>query len=319
MPKSDHVTLILEGRLSRGGPRPVRLWAGIGDASGDFTLYRMPDGAMRISHRDVEMTTEPGTLSPGETFLLHYRADANGRDALIDIQNIDRGLRLLLRPRVPSAPALTDFLPKTPRYMEQLTLAALATHELPVGHAPCFETGTPINTPSGPVRVEDLRPGMVVNTLNNGPQPVRWTGQRELLCLGSMAPVLLRAPYFGLTQDCRVSPRHRILMDGTDVEYLFGEERVYIRAGDLVNGISARRDYTKPTRVFHHFLLDDHDCVTVGRCRMETLLLGDMLAADGRNTGQLSKADALPDYPTLDRAAAQTLLSLIAEHRRVAA
>lgn len=313
------ITLIIEGRLTRGGARPVRLWAGHGDATEQFGLYRMPDGAIRIYHRDLEISTEPGMLEPGETFLLHYHADADGREALVDIQNPDRGLRLLLRPHVSARPLLADFMPQTERYLEALTLAAVATHAVPVGPLPCFESGTPINTPAGPVRVEDLRPGMIVDTLNRGPQTVRWAGQREVLCQGSMAPVLLRAPYFGLTQDCRVSPQHRILMDGTDVEYLFGEERVFIRAGDLVNGVSAKRDYTQPTRVFHHFLLDDHDCVSVGRCRLETLLLGDMLSANGRSTGQLAAADASPDYPTLDRAAAQSLLSLIAQHRRVAA
>ncbi|WP_227286323.1 MULTISPECIES: Hint domain-containing protein [Paracoccaceae] len=317
--ESGHVTLIVEGRLPRGGERPIRLWAGVGTEAEQFGLFRMPDGAMRLFHRDVDIMTQPGMLQPGETFHLHYRTDIHGRDTLVDIRNLDSGLRLLLRPRVPVAPDLTDFLPRSPRYAEQLNFAALATHDVPVGPAPCFQAGTPINTPAGPVRVEDLRPGMVVDTLDRGPQVVRWAGRREVLCLGSMAPVVLRAPYFGLTRDCTVSAQHRLLMDGTDVEYLFGEERVFVRARDLVNGISARRDHTRPTRVFHHFLLDDHDCVMVGRCRLETLLLGDMLSANGRNTGQLSEADASPHYPTLDRAAAQSLLSLIAEHRRVAA
>ncbi len=320
-PKSelDQATLILEGRLGRVGHKPVRIWAGVSEEPSRFSLYWMPDGSIRLYHGPLELATEPDMLGPGETFRVHYVVDRAGLAGLADIQNVDRDLRVLLHAGIGLAADLTDFLPRTPRYLEHLTLAAIATHAVPVGPTPCFEAGTPIDTPAGPVRVEDLQPGMIVNTLSRGPKVIRWVGRREILSLGSTAPILLRAPYFGLSQDIRVSPFHRMLMDGADVEYLFGEERVFVRVGDLVNGVSVMRDQTQATRVFHHFLLDDHDCVQIGRCRMETLLLGDLLAAQGKPGAQLAEVDAAPDYPTLDRAAAQTLLSLIAEHRRAAA
>lgn len=315
----DQASFILEGRLVRGGGRPVRMWAGRAAPAEALRLFRMPDGALRVVHREIEFQSPPDFLGAGETLRLHYRATPEGKGSVIDLQNLDREARVIFNPQVPVRMTLDDFLPADARFLAPMSLVAIADHDIPVGPMSCFEEGTPINTPAGPVVVEELRPGMVVDSLHNGPQVVRWTGARELVTVGSMAPVLLRAPYFGLRQDIRVSRQHRILLDGPDVEYMFGEEKVFVRAGDMVNGQSVLLDQTRPVRRFHHFMLDDHDCVSVGRCRMESLLLADMLAAQGRGTSSLAESDALPQFPTLDRAAARSLLSMIAEHRRIAA
>ena len=51
----------------------------------------------------------------------------------------------------------------------------------------CFTAGTRILTPHGPRPVEDLRPGDLVITRDNGPQPLRWTGRREVVGHGDFA------------------------------------------------------------------------------------------------------------------------------------
>lgn len=315
----SNATIFIEGRLINAAPVPVLLWSGTGDAASRFDLHRMPDGAIRVKHRDLCVLTEPGLLSAGETFQMHYRADEKGSSGILDFVNLDAGHRVMMCPGVPVTPCLADFMPENQAFLAPLSLAAVATHDVPIGPVPGIASGTLINTPQGPTRVENLRPGMLVDTLDAGPQPVRWTESREVLCRGTTAPVLLRAPYFGLPQDIIVTADHRILMDGSEVEYLFGEERVYARAGDMVNSMSVRRDQSTLTRIFHQVMLDDHDCLQIGRCRIETLLLADMLASKGKASTRLDDADSLPRYPTLDRASAQTLLSLIVEHRRIAA
>ncbi|WP_176244135.1 Hint domain-containing protein [Pseudoruegeria aquimaris] len=40
-----------------------------------------------------------------------------------------------------------------------------------------FAHGTLLNTPDGPCAIEDLEPGIRVDTLHNGPQPVAWIGR----------------------------------------------------------------------------------------------------------------------------------------------
>ena len=78
--------------------------------------------------------------------------------------------------------------------------------------------------------------------------------------IGRSAPVLLRAPYFGLQHDIRVSPPEtRILRSGPTVEYNFGHERVLVRAADLTSSPGALRDLDDCRfGDFFHLMLDDH-------------------------------------------------------------
>src|SRR5690606_10067276 len=43
---------------------------------------------------------------------------------------------------------------------------------------PCFVAGTLIETTKGPCAVQNLVPGDLVETLDDGPRPVRWIGRR---------------------------------------------------------------------------------------------------------------------------------------------
>ncbi len=47
-----------------------------------------------------------------------------------------------------------------------------------INSVPCFVAGTLIRTPDGDVPIESLRPGDLVLTLDDGPQPLRWVGSR---------------------------------------------------------------------------------------------------------------------------------------------
>ena len=66
-----------------------------------------------------------------------------------------------------------------------------------VSSIPCFVAGTMIATPDGDRAVETLRPGDLVLTHDDGPQPVRWAGQRTMRAEGAYAPIELRAGTFG--------------------------------------------------------------------------------------------------------------------------
>ena len=62
----------------------------------------------------------------------------------------------------------------------------------------CFAAGTLIRTPQGERRVEDLAVGDLVCTADNGPQPLRWRGQRhldaaELAARPRLRPIRIRA------------------------------------------------------------------------------------------------------------------------------
>lgn len=107
---------------------------------------------------------------------------------------------------------------------------------------PCFTAGTLIETPSGPRLVESLRPGDLVVTLDDGSQPVRWVGQRQLGLAEQVAdptlqPVEIAAHAFGPNvpdRTIRVSPQHRVLFGGAVCELHFGADEVLVPAIQLL-------------------------------------------------------------------------------------
>ena len=61
----------------------------------------------------------------------------------------------------------------------------------------CFTAGTAISIPKGTVLIETLKVGDLVLTADNGPQPIRWIGRRDLdqtalLRVPKLRPVLIK-------------------------------------------------------------------------------------------------------------------------------
>lgn len=132
---------------------------------------------------------------------------------------------------------------------------------------PCFTAGTLIETPDGPRRVESLQPGDLILTLDEGPQPVRWIGQRkfglaDLLSDPSLQPVEIPAAALGdgvPGRRIRVSPQHRIMFGGAVCELHFGTEEVLVPAIQLV-GRRAIRQRLQPV-TYVHLMFDRHQIV----------------------------------------------------------
>lgn len=126
---------------------------------------------------------------------------------------------------------------------------------------PCLVAGTLVETPNGPVAVEDLEPGDLVMTRDDGPQPVRWCGRAIRRATGIDAPVVIEAGALGDHARAELSPNHRVLMRSPGAELLFGEGEVLVKAKDLVNGatIRLRRDGGPVTYV--HVMFDRHQII----------------------------------------------------------
>lgn len=124
----------------------------------------------------------------------------------------------------------------------------------------CFTRGARILTPAGERGIEDLRPGDLVETLDNGPQPIRWIGSSRRAAQGDLAPVLIRAGVLGNERDLRVSPQHRMLLSGWQVNLLFGEDEVLVPAKALINGNTILQDPGGVVEYFH-MLFDRHEVV----------------------------------------------------------
>ncbi|WP_138933020.1 Hint domain-containing protein [Roseovarius arcticus] len=79
--------------------------------------------------------------------------------------------------------------------------------------AVCFTRGTRLLTPRGYVAIEQLCPGDLLTTVDNGSSPVEWIGSTQMatgdaLDAHNMRPIRLRRGHHGLTRDIMVSPQH---------------------------------------------------------------------------------------------------------------
>ena len=100
-----------------------------------------------------------------------------------------------------------------------------------------FAAGTLITLPGGvPAMIENLSPGDLILTRDNGPQPVRWIGKATLRAAGSFAPVVISAGTLGNSGDLMVSPHHRIFLYQRGVRRLGGLSEVLVQAKHLVDG-----------------------------------------------------------------------------------
>ena len=142
-----------------------------------------------------------------------------------------------------------------------------------VDTVPCFVAGTRIRTPDGEVRVEDLTPGDLVETLDDGPQPLRWTGQRTVEAAGALAPIRIAAGALGDHGDILLSPLHRVLVGDTLAALLFGEDDVLVAARDLVNDLTIR-PCPGGVVTYVHLMFDRHQVIWSEGLATESFLPG---------------------------------------------
>ncbi|MEN9410560.1 MAG: hypothetical protein RL216_2534 [Pseudomonadota bacterium] len=111
----------------------------------------------------------------------------------------------------------------------------------PAGPGPMGWIGvaTPVLTPRGPVAAGKLGPGDRVMTRDQGAVPLVSVTRLAVPGRGMLAPVRLRAPYYGRKTDILVSPDQAVWIGGAEAEYLFGEEEVLVRARHLADGAMA--------------------------------------------------------------------------------
>lgn len=137
----------------------------------------------------------------------------------------------------------------------------------------CFVAGTMIRTPRGEVPVESLRPGDLVDTQDNGAQPVRWSGSREVPGRGHLAPVVIGSGVLGNDRPLLVSPQHRVLLQNAASSVYFGLDGVLSAAVHLVDGKRIRREPCA-TVSYHHLMFDAHELVWANGALAESLFVG---------------------------------------------
>lgn len=166
----------------------------------------------------------------------------------------------------------------------------------------CFGEGTIISTDIGPRPVETLRAGDLVETVDNGFQPVIWVGKRaigplELEAAPHLHPVLVRAGAMGdglPWRDLVLSPQHRVWLSDWRAELFFGEPEVLMPVKALMNGETILpAPVTSVT--YYHILFERHEVVISNGLRSESLHPGNMAISALDEADIVSLGEAFDD------------------------
>ena len=260
----------------------------------EFAFRAIPGGGFALVHHQANNLTHAAVSWSGDgrphTLRLSYSWDTRLRWGRLTLEQPER--TLVRTSTVPNpSPILTEdirdlMLGHADRKLSKEVLFAAATSGIvPVGPLPSLHPSTPIATPQGYREAGALRRGDVVLTDRGETSPVLHTARYTVPARGSFAPVRLHAPYFGLQRDIVVAPEQRLVLRGSEVEYIFGQEAVLVPARHLVNGYAASWRPTQSVVQYVQVVLPRHEALLAAGTAVESLYIGrirrkpDVLAA----------------------------------------
>lgn len=141
-----------------------------------------------------------------------------------------------------------------------------------------FSHGTLISTTQGQVAVEDLVPGMKLQTADQGAMQLLWLGAMTLMPRSELHPhggclTRIMADSFGFGRpqaDIMAGPGARFLLRPSGYAERYGSERSLTPAAQMVDGYSAI-EITPPTPVtVYHLCLRRHAIITAGGMEAES-------------------------------------------------
>ncbi len=143
----------------------------------------------------------------------------------------------------------------------------------PKGKFPCFAAGTLLQTAGGFVPIEQLRQGDLVQTMDDGLQPVAWIGQNTVAGRGPMTPVKIPKGVIGNQRDLIVSPQHRMLISDWRCQYYFGEPQLFSSAKGLI-GRSGIEWAPMQSVTYVHLAFERHQVIFAEGAPSESLHTG---------------------------------------------
>jgi len=191
----------------------------------------------------------------------------------------------------------------------------------------CYAPDTMIETALGPRQADELRPGDMVLTLDDGYCPITWVRADDRSLDGvsdDERPILIAAHALGAglpKRDLIVSPQHRIFVGGHgQLEQHFPQEAlVPAKALTGLPGIRAMRGKRSITWV--HFALQRHHVVRANSVLSESLYLGRMvlngLRAQDRARLEQIYAPMSPERAALNGPPARPFVSVQAARRKL--
>lgn len=236
---------------------------------------------------DAQTPALPDVTSEG--LRVWFSWDAPAREATIAAEALQSGNMVSADAGAPFPLPLSDIARMKVRFdardnASPLRFFGFSDELLLAGPAPGLAADTPIETPEGWRKISTLEPGELITTLDHGDVPVCAIRALEVPAIGQFRPLRLRAPYFDLSQDIVVAPHLKLLLGGDMVEYLFGEEEVFVEAEQLIDGKTALEEIDYETINYYQIVLDQHEILNAAGAQVESLFL-----PDGKSGSPLSR------------------------------
>ncbi|MBM1815694.1 Hint domain-containing protein [Pseudosulfitobacter pseudonitzschiae] len=277
-------SLMVETRMSPDG-RPQELF---GFSAGhpwprSLTFQAIPGGGISMVHSHdgtvVHGAIRRKTFARTDVLRVTYAWDTATNWARLSIEEPEQGEVLAVPIKDPRPFLVSDLreliLGQNDRVLAQdVIFAAVSTQVEPIGPMPSLDPSVMAATPHGYRPVGELQRGDTVMTEKSGVVPVLHRIDRTVPARGSFSPVRLRAPYFDLQQDIVVAPDQRLMLSGSDVEYLFNQEAVLVPARHLMNGHAAHPAPAGPVITYTQLLLPGHETLLTAGTWAESLYIG---------------------------------------------
>lgn len=169
-----------------------------------------------------------------------------------------------------------------------------------------FARGTLIQTTQGPVAVEDLMPGDIIETAL-GEEPIMWIGSTTYVpghsddgtSLTSLTRITSGAYGLGRPElDLLMGPGARMVVRHEKLERLLGQDAVLAPVADYVDGDRLFQVVPAGTVQTYHLMTRRHTTFTIGGIEVETYHPG---KSAGQSMGQNTRALFLSMFPNLNQ------------------
>ncbi len=229
-------------------------------------------------------TMSAGNSSPCDTFVIR---DGDGNDTItdfdppepdiirFDMDEITSFQDVLDRISMDGSDTVITYDNGSTTRLLNVDSSSLSATNFEFGPGPvCLEAGTLIETPDGPVPIETLAPGDLVNTRDHGPLGVVQIIADDVTFRGRndrRRPILIGQGALGDGKpktDLVLSPQHRVLVteEGASTPVL-------VAAAKLVGKLGIRRMKGRNSAQYFNVLMDTHQVIFANGCEVETLLL----------------------------------------------
>lgn len=171
----------------------------------------------------------------------------------------------------------------------------------------CYAEETRILTARGERQIGKISVGDRIWVKDRGLVPAAWIGKRQAFGRGRFAPIHFEAGAIGNSRPLRVSPQHRMYVEGAQIELMFGTPAALVRARNLVGkpGVTVKpcNDIT-----YVHLMFDRHGVISAEGALSESYFPGEY-SLNGQDAQTRSELFQLfPELEGLRQAYQQTCL-----------